>query len=126
MTDATVEPAIVATPPLDLVYGRALRVLRAGFRLTAVLLVAGIVVAIARGEELKEKADPFAKIVPALLDGHSSGVIDLAILAIMTTPVVTVVVIAVTFRQLGERRFFTYSLAVIAILAASIASSLIR
>lgn len=114
------------TPNADLIYTRALSILRIGFRLTAALLLIGIVVALARGEELAQQVDPFSKILPTLRDGHSSGIIDLAILAIMLTPVATVVMIAVTFRQLGDRRFARYSLAVLLILAASIASSLIR
>ncbi len=59
----------MSTPPLDLVYARALVVLRIGFRLVA---------------------------------------------------------IAISFRQLGERRFARYSLAVILILLLSIGTSLIR
>ena len=112
--------------PLDLVYTRALTVLRFGFRLTAVLLLAGIAVAVARGEELERTVDPFSGILPSLRDGHSRGIIDLAILTVMLTPLATVVAIAISFLQLGERRFARYSLAVILILLMSIAASLIR
>ena len=112
--------------PLDLVYARALSVLRAGFRLAAALLLFGVAVAVARDEALRTKVDPFSEILPALRDGHSWAFVDLAILAIMTTPLVTVVTIAVSFRQLGEARFARYSVAVMAILAASIALSLLR
>ncbi len=112
--------------PLDLVYARALVVLRIGFRLVAILLLAGIAVALVRGEQLERTVDPFGKIFPAIRDGHSRGIIDLAILTVMLTPVAAVVTIALTLHLLGERRFARYSLAVLLILLASIASSLIR
>lgn len=116
----------VGQAPLDLVYTRALRVLRVGFRLTAALLLAGIALALARGQGLERTVDPFSEILPALRDGHSRGFIDLAILTTMLTPLATVVTIAVTLHQLGERRFARYSLAVLLILLASIGTSLIR
>lgn len=112
--------------PLDLVYTRALVVLRLGFRLTAVLLLAGIAVALARGEELERSVDPFTEILPAIRDGHSRGIIDLAILTTMLTPLAAVVTIMIALHQLGERRFARYSLAVLLILFASIGTSFIR
>ena len=112
--------------PLDLVYTRALVVLRAGFRLTAVFLLVGIAVALARGQDLETTVDPFSEILPAIRDGHSRGWIDLAILTVMLTPLVTVVTSGIALHQLGERRFARYSLAVLLILFASIGSSLIR
>jgi len=120
MTDST------GQAPLDLVYTRAMFVLRAGFRLTAVLLLAGIAVALARGQELERTVDPFSEIWPAIRDGHSRGIIDLAILTTMLTPLAAVVSITIAFQQLGERRFAGYSLAVLLILLASIGTSLIR
>jgi hypothetical protein len=112
--------------PLDLVYTRALVVLRAGFRLAAVFLVSGITLALARGQELETTVDPFSEILPVIRDGHSRGFIDLAILTVMLTPLATVVTIGIALHQLGERRFARYSLAVLLILFASIGTSLIR
>ena len=52
--------------------------------------------------------------------------IDLGILAMMLTPVATVLVIALNFSRLGERKFVSLTLGVLAILATSIAISLLR
>ena len=61
-----------------------------------------------------------------VLSGNASGVIDLAILWFMATPVVTVIAVAVGFLRLGDRRYALLSLVVLIILGASIALSLLR
>ena len=54
------------------------------------------------------------------------AVIDLAILWFMLTPVATVIVVAVSFWRLGDRRYALCSLVVLAILGTSIALALNR
>lgn len=97
-----------------------------GFRIGAVLLVLGLVVAIARGEPIGHVADPLVDVPSAVLAGQASGVIDLAILWFMATPVATVVAVAIGFFRLGDRRYAFLSLIVLIILGASIALSLLR
>jgi uncharacterized membrane protein len=110
----------------DAVYRNVLRVLRAGFRLAALLLLVGIAVSILRGEELAGTADPFGEVLPRLFEGHGAAFIDLAILTVMVTPLAAVIAIAVGFSHAGERRFLAYTLAVVAILSLSIVLALLR
>lgn len=97
-----------------------------GFRIGAALLLVGLVLAIATGEPIGHVADPLVDIPGAVLSGHASGVIDLAILWFMATPVVTVIAVAIGFLRLQDRRYALLSLIVLIILGASIALSLLR
>lgn len=110
---------------LGAIYGAAGTTLTWGFRATAVLLLAGLLLGLARGEGLREQAQPLPKIVPAILDGRASGLVELAIVAIVLTPVVTTLVVAVGFARLGDRRYALLSLAVLTILGVSIALALL-
>lgn len=117
------EPSI---PREDVIYDRAIQVLRIGFAVSAVLLVAGIAWSIAERRTPDERVLEFGKIPGAIRDGDPTSIIDLGILAMMLTPVVLVIVIAREFFALGERRFAVASLLVLAVLAASITISLFK
>ena len=97
-----------------------------GFRIAAGILVTGLAVALAKQEALEHRADPFADVFPAILDGESSGIIDLAIIAIMLTPLVTAVTVAAGFRRIGDRRYTICSFLVLGILGISVLLSLVR
>jgi uncharacterized membrane protein len=97
-----------------------------GFRLGAALLAVGILMALVKGEPLGREADPIGEIAANIQAGHAAGVIDLAILWFMLTPVATVIVVAVSFWRLGDRRYALCSLVVLAILGTSIALALNR
>jgi uncharacterized membrane protein len=97
-----------------------------GFRIGAALLALGIVVALLKGEPIGREADPIGEVLGAVRAGYASGIIDLAILWFMATPVVTVLVVALSFWRLGDRRYALLSLVVLAILGASIALALNR
>jgi hypothetical protein len=97
-----------------------------GFRGGAALLALGIVLALIKGEGLGHEADPFPGIIAQIVAGHASGVIDLAIVWFMLTPLATVIVAAVSFWRLGDRRYALLSLVVLAILGASVALALNR
>jgi hypothetical protein len=122
MSDVT-RPASQSLAPI---YASAIRVLNVGFRISAALLVIGLAIAAAKQESLKEQVDSFGDVIPEILDGNASGVIDLAILAMMCTPLVTVVVVAAGFFRLGDRRYGTLSLVVLAVLGVSVTLSLLR
>ncbi len=113
-------------PGLEAVYRHARLVLVWGFRLSATLLVAGCLLAIARQQPLSDQVNPFGDVVPAVLDGDSAGVIDLAILAMMATPAMAVLAVAVSFVRAGDRRFGALSLVVLGILGISITLALLR
>jgi uncharacterized membrane protein len=114
------------TERLAPLYDEAQRIFFWGFRLGAVLLGIGVVVALIKGEPLGHVADRFGDVLAAVRAGQAAGIIDLAILWFMATPVVTVLVVAVSFWRLGDRRYALLSLVVLAILGASIALALNR
>jgi len=107
-------------------YATAGRVLAWSFRVGAGLLVTGLLLAIFRGEPLGHELDPLGEIVPSLLAGRAAGVVDLAILWLMASPVFAVVAVAAGFLRLGDRRYALLSLLVLAVLAASILLALVR
>jgi uncharacterized membrane protein len=114
------------TERLEPLYDAAVKTLFWGFRLGAALLALGIVVALVKGEPLGHEADPIPDVIAMVRAGYASGIIDLAILWFMLTPVVTVIVVAASFWRLGDRRYALLSLIVLAILGASIALALNR
>jgi hypothetical protein len=97
-----------------------------GFRLGAALLACGVVVALAKGEPLGRQADPFGEVLDEIRAGHAAGIIDLAILWFMFTPVATVIIVAASFWRLGDRRYALLSLVVLVILGVSVALALGR
>ena len=103
-----------------------IRALRIGFRLAAGLMLIGIAVALIRQEALETTVDPIQEIPGALADGRARAFIDLAIIAIVLTPVAAIVTIWRGFMAQGDRRFAGYSLGVLGILVASITYSLVR
>jgi uncharacterized membrane protein len=107
-------------------YDAAVKTLFWGFRLGAALLALGIVVALVKREPLGHEADPIPDVIAMVRAGHASGIIDLAILWFMLTPVATVIVVAASFWRLGDRRYALLSLIVLAILGASVALALNR
>jgi uncharacterized membrane protein len=114
------------TERLQPLYDAAVKTLFWGFRLGAALLALGIVVTLVKGEPLGHEADPIPDVIAMVRAGYASGIIDLAILWFMLTPVVTVIVVAASFWRLGDRRYALLSLIVLAILGASIALALNR
>jgi uncharacterized membrane protein len=113
-------------PREDIIYDHAIKVLRGGFILSAVLLAVGAIWSLIARQPLSTEVLPFRDLPGALADGDPSTVIDLSILCMMLTPVVTVLVIALNFSRLGERKFVSLTLGVLAILATSIAISVLK
>ncbi len=106
-------------------YRTAGLILTWGFRLVAALLAAGLILAAIQDDDLSEQAEPLPNILDNLLDGESSALVDLAIVAMVLTPVAAVIVIATGFLRLGDRRYALASLFVLAVLGISIAISLL-
>jgi uncharacterized membrane protein len=114
------------TERLEPLYDAAVKTLFWGFRLGAALLALGIVMALLKREPLGHEADPISDVIATVRAGYASGIIDLAILWFMLTPVATVIVVAASFWRLGDRRYALLCLIVLAILGASVALALNR
>lgn len=108
------------------VYEVARTTLTWGFRIGAAFLTVGIVVALVRQEPLRSEAQPLPEIIPALLDGRASALVELAIVTIIGTPVVAALAIAAGFFRIGDRLYALLSLLVLAILGTSISLALLR
>ena len=108
------------------VYRAAITVMTWGFRVGAALLVLGLAVAAAKRESLQHSVDPFVDIIPKILDGKAAGIIDLALVVIMATPLLTVVTVATSLKRVGDRRYAMISFMVLGILAISVVLSLLR
>ncbi len=113
-------------PQEDEIYHRAIKVLRAGFAVSAVLMLIGIAWSLVERRAPDERVLAFRDLPSALRDGDPTSVIDLGIIAMLSTPVVLVLIIAWEFYKLNERRFAIASLMVLAVLAISIMISLLR
>jgi len=122
---ATAELA-ARTERLEPIYDAAVKTLFWGFRLGAALLALGIFAALVKREPLGHEADPIPDVIAKVRAGYASGIIDLAILWFMLTPVATVIVVAANFWRLGDRRYALLSLVVLAILGVSVALALNR
>jgi uncharacterized membrane protein len=114
---------VSALPPVS---QAAVTSLTWGFRIGAALLIVGLAVAAIKQESLGARTDPFVEVVPAILDGHARGIVDLAIVTLMATPVVTTLVVAVGFFCEGDRRYGLLTLTVLVVLGISVSLSLVR
>ncbi len=110
---------------LDPIYRSAGLVLTWGFRIAATLLAAGLLLAAIQDDDLSEKAEPIPDIVANLFDGESSALVDLAIVAMVLTPVAAVIAIALGFSRIADRRYTMVSFFVLAVLGVSIAVSML-
>ena len=114
---------VAALAPL---YAASSRSLAWGFRVSIALLAAGLLLSLARDEPLSERAEPLPEVVSLVRDGHGAGLVDLGLIAMVLTPVVTVSVLAIGFLRIGDRHYALISLVVLAILAVSVGLALLR
>jgi len=125
--EATETAALVQrTERLAPLYDAAWFIFTWGFRIGAAILALGVLVALVKQEPIGHVAAPLGSIVSAVAAGQAAGIIDLAILWFMATPVVTVLVVATSFWRIGDRRYALLSLVVLAILGVSIVLALSR
>jgi uncharacterized membrane protein len=117
-----IEDRIELTPVFDV----AARTLRIGFLVAAAFFVAGLIWSAIEREEIADHVTPISSIPGDFADGTPMAAIDLSFLALMLTPVITVLRIGIVFWQLGDRRYAALSFGVVAILGASLALALLR
>jgi uncharacterized membrane protein len=126
MTDSTTpatEPSLRDTAPIR---ASASNTLTWGFRVSATILAIGLIVTLLRGDDIETEATGFTSLVPNLLDGEGSAIVSLAILAMMITPVFTVITVAAGFFRIQDRRFGKISLVVLGVLAVSLIASFFK
>ena len=111
---------------LDPVYNQAIQTLRYGFLLFVTLFVTGLAWTLLAGDSIQEQVEPIAEIPGNLIDLQPMALLDLSFLVLMFTPVATVLMVAISFFKVGDRRYGALSLVVLLILAISISLSLLR
>ena len=112
--------------PVMLVYRIARGALITGFLVTLALVVVTLVLAIATGDPVAQSTLPLSDLPAAIGDGDPSAVAELAIFAIVLTPVLTTLAIVVGFLRIGDRTFAAVSLLVLVVLSASMVVALLR
>lgn len=121
------EPVVMATlfaqrtARLEPLYHSTRLVLTWSFRIGAAILLIGIVLALIQRTPLNHATTGFSQVIPSISRGEAAGVVDLAILWLMASPVFAVIVVAVGFFRSGERRYGVVSLLVLLVLGISIA-----
>lgn len=95
-----------------------------GFRVTATLLMIGIVLSAIQGEELHTSVEDIPTIVEQILDGNGAGVVALGILVMIATPIVSVLSVVFSCMRIGDRRYavITSSVLIILFISAAIAA----
>jgi uncharacterized membrane protein len=114
---------VTITAGEEILRTRTERVLQAGFRLSAVLLVVGLALSLIRRQALPATLGSPVVIFDRLMDGNGSSLVALGILAVIATPLVATAVIAWSFYQQGDRRFAGVATLVLAILIGSLVVS---
>lgn len=111
-----IEPSPVAT--------RASTALLWGFRISAILIVVGIIRALIDREPLDSHLATPGELLEGLQSATSSAFLALGIIAMVLTPLVCSLTIAVTFFQQHDARYGRFTLLVLLILGLSISLSL--
>jgi uncharacterized membrane protein len=90
-----------------------------GFRVSAALLVLGLVVSAIQGEELHTSLESIPDLMGEVADGNGSGLVGLAILVMMATPIASTLSVAISSIRLGDRRYAAITAGVLGILIVS-------
>ena len=99
------------------------KVLTWGFRLSAALLLIGLAISAARGEELHTSVENIPGILDNIADGNGAGVVALAILVMIVTPIVSTFSIVLSCIRIGDQRYALITGLVLVILIISAAVS---
>jgi uncharacterized membrane protein len=107
-------------PPSQLAINRAAsQVLRWGFVISAVLIVAGVALTLARGDDLHTSLESLPTLIDEIGAGRGAGVVGLGILAMVVTPIASTIAVIVACFRIGDRRYAWITSGVLVILAIS-------
>ncbi len=112
--------------PVMLVYRIARRALIAGFGVTVALVATALVLVGVSGDPIAESTLSLADLPAAVRDGDPSAVAELAIFAIVLTPILTTVCVIAGFLRIGDRRYAAISVLVLLVLSGSMVVALLR
>jgi hypothetical protein len=95
------------------------RVFLWGFRISAALLLVGLIVAAIRGESLPESLESVPDLLDEVAEGRGRAIAGLGILVMLVTPIVGTLSVVLSCFSIGDRRYGMITLAVLAILILS-------
>ncbi len=108
------------------VYRIARLCLIAGFYLCVAFVVAALIASLVTGDPIGRETYAMSDLPGALMDGVPAAFAELAIFAIVVTPVLTTIGVIIGFLRIGDRRFAAVSTLVLIVLAGSMIISLLR
>lgn len=94
-----------------------------GFIVSAVLVLAGLVLSAARGDALHTSLESIPDMLDEVANGRGAGIVGLGILAMVATPIVSTLAVIIACVRIGDRRYALITTAVLVILALSAAVS---
>lgn len=115
----TPSPTPIAPPSQDAIAQPTARVLTWGFRISAALLLVGIILSLIQQESLHTSLEDFSTIASEIGDGNGAGVVALAILVMIATPIASTVAVVVSCVRAGDQRYARVTGAVLVILVIS-------
>lgn len=95
------------------------RVLTWGFRMSAALLLVGLILSLVQREALHTSLDDFSTIAEEIGDGNGAGIVALAILVMIATPIASTTAVVVSCTRIGDQRYAWITGAVLVILLIS-------
>ena len=98
-------PASGLGAELEQLYDRIARILGIGFWASIGVILLGVVLTLAQGDELDDETFDMVDIVPELLDGEVQALVDLGILLLLLTPLAYVVAALFTFLRQRDHLF---------------------
>jgi uncharacterized membrane protein len=116
-------------PPLErrrqaIIYRLIVRILTFGFWSSIALMLAGVTLAIAQGNELPTETDSLDEVLPAAARLEPRALIELGVLLLLLTPFSYVVAALVAYARQRDRAFVGICLLLIALIGGSIALGL--
>ncbi len=112
----TSSPTPIPSPSQDAIAQPTTRVLTWGFRISAALLLVGLVMSLIQGEALHTSLEGFSTIVGEIRDGNGAGLVALAILVMIATPIASTIAVVVSCVRCGDTRYARVTGAVLVIL----------
>lgn len=117
--------AIDEDPRMTRLYDRIAQILAIGFWASVTVIVAGVVLAIARGNDLSNTTLDVADIPSAVRRLDHDGLIDLGILLFLLTPLSYVIAAAFTFLRQRDRLFAGICVLLIVLVLSSVGIALL-
>lgn len=116
--------AEVEDPQLEHLYDRTAQILAIGFWGSIAVIVAGLLVALVRGEGINDTTYHMERVLGQAVKLDASGLVDLGLLGLLLTPLAYVIAALLTFLRQRDWLFIAVCAVLILLFAAAIALAL--